>query len=139
MLDYIKKEDRYEPEEGEQYVVVPKSALNTLLEDYYDVAEGLMRDESFMSQGTIDKAIEALDTGLIMASYDVDSIQTMFNYLSLGDIYMNVRYRLEGLKSEKEIEEITELIGEKIHDPKHSISSAEELTDDTYMYLKEYQ
>lgn len=139
MLDYIKKEDRYEAKQGEEYVVVPKSALNTLLEDYYEVAEGLMRDESFMSQDTIDKAIEALDTGLIMQSYDVDSIQTMFNYLSLGDIYMNVRHRLDGLKSEKEIEEITELIGEKIHDPKHRISSAEELTDDTYMYLKGYE
>lgn len=139
MLDYIKKEDRYETEEGEEYVVVPKSALNTLLEDYYEVAEGLMRDENFMSQDTIDKAIKELDTGLIMQSYDVVSIQTMFNYFELYDIYMEVAYALQGVKSEKEIEEITELIGEKIHDPKNRISSAEGLRDEFHAHIREYE
>lgn len=139
MLDYIKKEDRYEAKQGEEYVVVPKSALNTLLEDYYEVAEGLMRDENFMSQDTIDKAIEELDTGLIMKSYDVDSIQTMFNFFSLADIHMKVEYTLEGVKSEKEIEEITELIGEKIYDHKYRISSEEELDDEFHMYIKDYK
>lgn len=139
MLDYIKKEDRYEAKQGEEYVVVPKSALNTLLEAYYDVAEGLMRDENFMSQDTIDKAIEALDTGLIMQSYDVDSIQTMFNYFALVDIYMEVAYALQGVKNEKEIEEITELIGEKIYHPKHRISSAEELRDEFHVHIQDYK
>ena len=139
MLDYIKKEDRYEAERGEEYVVVPKSALNTLLEDYYEVSEGLMRDENFMSQDTIDEAIKELDTGLIMKDYDVDSIQTMFNYFSLDDIHMKVEYRLNDVKSAKEIEEITELIGEKIYDHKYRISSEEELKDEFHMYIQDYE
>lgn len=139
MLDYIKKEDRYETKQDEEYVVVPKSALDTLLEDYYEVSEGLMRDEHFMPQKTVDRAIEGLDTGLIMKSYDVDSIQTMFNYFSLDDIHMKVEYTLEGVKSADEIDEITELIGQKIYNHKYRISSEEELNDEFHMYIKDYK
>lgn len=117
MIDLIEKDKRFVAEKGEEYVVVPKRALETLMEDHSELCVGFERDEeTWASYDEIHEAQRLLSNSenLTIDSFQIQEMQETLFYLSLDDIRMYLEGHLTSDElSEEEYEELVEAIGKE--------------------------